>query len=69
MVDAGQVDALPLADDPRGDVDGDGHHVCGGEVDDGVHGLRERGPVQVVRVERPLVEHESQEDGGDGAYD
>src|SRR6266567_3307753 len=68
VVDAGQVDALSLTDDPGGDVDDDRDHVSGDEIPDGADSLRKRCAVQVVGVERPLVEHEGQENRRDHAY-
>src|SRR5438105_6242751 len=68
VVDAGEIDALTLPDDASRDVNDDRDHVCPDEVIDGVEGLREGGPVQVVRVERPLVKHEGEECGGDDSH-
>src|SRR5690242_16837410 len=62
VVDAAQVDPLPAADDAGGDVDDDRDHVRTDEVVDRVHGRLEGSPVEVGAVERPLVEHEEQED-------
>ena len=61
VVDAAKVDSLPVPDDSRHDVDDDRRHVGGEEVVDGVQGRLERRPVEVAAVERPLIEHEQQE--------
>src|SRR5207237_10279765 len=67
VVDPAQVDALPIPHDASHDVDDDRDDVGRQEVVDGVRGRLERRAVQVVLVERPLVQHEQQEQPSDHA--